>query len=933
MRRIHILLLLLFLLPTAATPVEVVKSPNDDRSYRYLELADGLRVLLVSDPGADKAAAALTVGVGSNSNPPERPGLAHFLEHMLFMGTGKYPDVDEYSDFIRRNGGSDNAYTAGNETTYYFDIRPEALEPALDRFSRFFIDPLMDARYVEREKNAVHSEYQLKLKDDERRIGAAQKQGFNPRSPWSRFAVGNLETLADRPGHPVRQDLLEFYRTHYSAGIMGLAVVGPQSLDELARWVEEKFAAVPDRGARRFRPAPEQRLYLEEQLPLQVSVVPLKAIHRLVVSFTLPSEKPHFRERPLFYIAHFVGDEGPGSLHAALRRRGWLTALTASAQVLDDEESLFSVEMELTEAGVKQVPELLAALFAYLDLLREEGIQAWRYEELARKKALDFRFREKGDPADYAVELSSRLLDHPPEEVLTAGTLLQRYDPQLIRAMLERLRPERMAVTLVDPEVETDRVERWYRVPYALGTPPAVDPALRRAWRQRLALPEPNPFLPERVELKPVKAPSPVPRRLASEEGATLWFRQDADFGVPRGAFAASLELPRARRSARDAVALELLVELVEDRLNEYAYPARVAGLGHSLSRTGKGLLLMVYGYDDKQPLLLNRLLEALARPRFDPERFRVLRDKLARELANKALERPFRQVLEAMDVALVEPSWSWRERLAALEGLDRAGLEAWARELFAEAELKVLAHGNFTPEEARRMEGALRRTLLAGTRLEPVPDPVVRRIPAGTTRRLHHEVDHPDAVVAVYYQGEDESLAEKARWRLLAQILRSPFYNRLRTEQQLGYVVAAVPWEKERLPGLLLLVQSTAVPAAEAERRIQAFVDAVPALLEAMDEETFATHKAGLTTRLREKDRNLLERTLRYLDNIERGREGFDFRRRLADEVERIDREALLAFVRQRLGGQARRMVAWSEGTRFGGPGASPIPPAGDKE
>ncbi|WP_419582582.1 insulinase family protein, partial [Thiolapillus sp.] len=89
--------------PAVAT-AKVIKSKNDKRQYEYLILPNRMRVLLVSDPEADKAAAAMSIEVGSTSNPPGRQGLAHFLEHMLFMGTEKYPDVDEYSSFIKRNG-------------------------------------------------------------------------------------------------------------------------------------------------------------------------------------------------------------------------------------------------------------------------------------------------------------------------------------------------------------------------------------------------------------------------------------------------------------------------------------------------------------------------------------------------------------------------------------------------------------------------------------------------------------------------------------------------------------------------------------------------------------------------------------------------------------------------------------------------------------
>lgn len=64
---------------------EIVKSAQDDRSYRIIRLHNGLEAILVSDPKTDKAAASLNVGVGHLSDPDDRPGLAHFCEHLLFM--------------------------------------------------------------------------------------------------------------------------------------------------------------------------------------------------------------------------------------------------------------------------------------------------------------------------------------------------------------------------------------------------------------------------------------------------------------------------------------------------------------------------------------------------------------------------------------------------------------------------------------------------------------------------------------------------------------------------------------------------------------------------------------------------------------------------------------------------------------------------------
>lgn len=137
---------------------------------------------MVSDPKADKAAASMDVGVGHLSDPENLPGCAHFWyavhasiivdnqltysEHLLFMGTKKYPSENAYQQFLSSNNGMSNAYTAMTSTNYYFDVAPDALEGALDRFSGFFIEPLFNEDCTEREIKAVDSEHKKNLQND-----------------------------------------------------------------------------------------------------------------------------------------------------------------------------------------------------------------------------------------------------------------------------------------------------------------------------------------------------------------------------------------------------------------------------------------------------------------------------------------------------------------------------------------------------------------------------------------------------------------------------------------------------------------------------------------------------------------------------------------------------------------------------------------------
>ncbi|KAH7468702.1 Insulin-degrading enzyme [Phytophthora ramorum] len=93
-------------------------SALDEREYESFTLSNALQVLLISDPKTEKSAAAMDVHVGHQSDPEELPGLAHFLEHMLFLGTAKYPDENSYKKFLSAHSGRSNASTSQMHTNF-----------------------------------------------------------------------------------------------------------------------------------------------------------------------------------------------------------------------------------------------------------------------------------------------------------------------------------------------------------------------------------------------------------------------------------------------------------------------------------------------------------------------------------------------------------------------------------------------------------------------------------------------------------------------------------------------------------------------------------------------------------------------------------------------------------------------------------------------
>ena len=873
--------------------IEIERSPADTRAYRAFVLDNGLETLVVSDPVADKAAAALNVNVGSADDPDERPGLAHFLEHMLFLGTGKYPDPGEYGRFITEHGGSSNATTSFAHTSYFFDVDAAHLAGALDRFAEFFVSPRFDRQYVERERQVVHSEHVSRLRNDRLRSFAAWKQTLDPRHPLSRFLVGNAETLADRPGSDIRDELIAFYESNYSSHLMKLVVVGREPLEVLEGMVRERFSAVPRRDIE--RPRITVALYPEGRLPARLDIEPVREMRTISITFAIPPLRPHYRAHPLALVSYLLGHEGRGSLLSALKARGWAEGLSAGPGLGHRDFATFRVTIQATEDGLAHRDDVVASVFAYLDLIRKDGIVPRYHEELARMARIDFRFMDEAEPRSHAVSLASALHVYPVREVLTAPWHYDDFDPALERRFLSVLTPDRVLVTVVAKGVATDAVAPFLDTPYRLSPIPA--PTVARWWApapdDALALPEPNPFVPDDLALIDAgSAEAPRPARIVQRPGFDLWHHADLEFGQPRTNFYFAVRSPIANDSPRHAVLAALLTRMANDALNEFAYPAALAGQSYSLYRHRRGISARLSGWSDKQDLLLARIVTTLRALPLPARRFEAEKVEYARQLRNVDERRPFRRAMSGVRALLRDPDWSDEALLAALDSVELDDLRDYAARFFERGEIVALAHGNVTAEDAKALGGVLERELLGTMRPAPVSHGRVVRLEPGARYRRWLASDHEDHALAVYRQAPGRSLAERAKIALLVQATANRFFHELRTEREIGYIVFATFMPVLDVPGLALVVQSPSNAPETLHRQVDAFLDRSGAALRNMPEAVFERHRAAVEGYLLEAETRLDDRTSRYWDEIDREDYGFDRRERLLEAVREVTQQ-----------------------------------------
>jgi len=330
----------------------IVKSPMDTREYSSIVLANQLEVVLVSDPSIEKSAAALSVGVGSFQEPKEFGGLAHYLEHMLFLGTKSYPDVGDYSEFVSRNGGTQNAYTQLDHTNYMVAVNNNAFDEALKRFSGFFYEATLDVHYADKERNAVHSEWTMKGPNDWVMLGQLDGLTLNAEHPISQFNWGNLNSLSDKADNKLQDALLNLYDTYYSANLMKAALISNLPLAEMEKLAREYFGKIPNKNTP--EPKISKPVASADKLKKIIHYVPQAEMKQLRINFVIDNNAEQFAVKPNGFVNYILNNEMPGTLASTLRDAGLSESLYTSYDADEyGNAGSFTLYIDLTESGVK----------------------------------------------------------------------------------------------------------------------------------------------------------------------------------------------------------------------------------------------------------------------------------------------------------------------------------------------------------------------------------------------------------------------------------------------------------------------------------------------------------------------------------------------------------------------------------------------------
>ncbi|WP_185960750.1 pitrilysin [Aliidiomarina halalkaliphila] len=878
-----------------STDTTIQTSPNDTREYRAITLDNQLRVVLVSDPEAEKSAAALAVRVGSLQDPVEQQGMAHYLEHMLFLGTEKYPEPGDYDDFMSQNGGMNNAYAAQDHTNYMFEVNNSALPEALDRFADFFRAPMLYPEYAEKEVNAVHSEWSMRSAADGFIIFSLLGETINPEHPAAQFNIGNLETLRDKPDSKLHNELVAFYERYYSANQMTASVLGNRSLDELEMLARDAFADIPNHNAP--TPSVDVPAVTDNDVGLLLSYKPQMEMRSIFIDFVIDNNRDDYAYKPNEIIAYLLNSEMPGTPAALFRELGWLDSLGAYAQPdVFGNQGLFRIGADLTESGYANRETIVGVLINYLEQIRVEGIDRQYFNELETVLENEFTFLRRRGGFQYTMGLAANLLHYPFAHVISHPYILEDYDPERVNRVLAQLVPERARITFISPDEEVDTA-----IPFTEGyySRQSLSEETLNAWRQDareyiVQLPAVNRLLPENLSVV-AGTVHERPQHVVDGGNVSAWLQRSARFEEPRAEVRIQFYQPFHTRSLEERMARAVLMDMFGLSQQALGREASIAGVSFNVS-ANDGLNLSLTGFNDKQPLLAERVLVDFAE--FEPSAPALAQsvDRLRRSIQNARLRFPVQQLMPNFNQLMRLPSEDVDAQLAALQGITPADVRAVRDQLLQNNMLRMYVHGNYTEETVREL--AARMAELGGATLtQPVARAPIVEPSADLRISWQADVSLDDTGFLDVWMLQDDSMKNRAHVALLNEMMSSRFFTELRTEDQLGYSVGITTITLDDYAGLGFLIQSPVRGPAPLLARFDTFRESYAERLANMTEEEFKQFQQGVLTNLTQPPQTLTEEAGRFINDWQNQRYRFDSRTRYQHELEAATLASVSAY------------------------------------
>lgn len=853
--------------------IPLLNAGFSERQTAKITLQNGLQAFIVSDPFADTSGAALIVEAGNWDDPAEAPGIAHFLEHMLFLGTEKYPSEAEFQTFVKKNNGSLNAYTTTDSTCYMFSINHNVFPEALDRFSEFFKHPLFNPSGVDRELNAIDQEHAKNIINDPNRLFFVLKELTTPEHPFHYFSTGNKASLSNVSSGTLRK----WYEDHYSANLMHLVIYSNEPIETLKTLVVNDFQGIPNKHLKPYRT--DIPIIPNDLKGSLIRINSIKDIRTVTLLWELPPSLVHLTDsKPEKIAAHLLGFEGENSLLEQLKKEKLAEEITVGDLKLNGDTALFAVGINLTEQGLTDINEVIEQFFQAVATYKEKEVPEYLYNDLKNLSITHYQYQPRQNTYQKVLELAKGMIEEDLDTFPEKTHIIQTFNPKAVKEILNTLTPENAVIIISarshGSEGKSFRKEKWMGVEYGLKKISSDD---LNTWREAqplssIDLPAPNPFIPDHLVLIDEKEGSPhlssgipQPTIVLNNDSMKLYVAPDRRFLDPKISWNFEIKTPEIDGgNPIKSVMGDLYIKRLTEELSTLSYPAAVAGLSYGISLSESGVQISLYGYSEHAHRLFDEILKKLKNLTLSEQTFKTDKETLKMGYQNGAQESSLQQGIETLKSLLTKDFSSKKQKSLAVGKVTFQKFKDYLSSLYATTYTTGMLYGNMPASQAQTLGEKLSIALSS----VPYPagrikQPRIMTLPEKTgPYLLMPKLKTNSNAVILTIQQIPFSYKMEAAHQVLDTAMSSAFFDELRTKQQTGYIVQSFPLDIRKNLFQLFAIQSNSHNPRDLLARIELFIETFIQEIthSGLTEESFQQIKASSLSSLERPPQNIQE-------------------------------------------------------------------------
>ncbi len=775
--------------------VIIEKSKNDKREYEYLKLENNLQCVIVSDNSDSMCGACLNVNVGSVNEKID--GLAHFLEHMVFMGSKKYPDSNDFMSSINKNGGNTNAYTSDTDTNYHFTISPSEFMLTLDKFAQFFTHPLLKEEYIDREINNVDSECKKNLLDDMWIQMELYKTIVHDIHPINHFSCGDVKSLKI---DNIYQELKKFHDEFYDAKYMTLIIFtnndnkNNNNINNIKTIIYDTFGMIKTNSTNIDR---HYGKILKDNM--LVRYVPQREEHYLTVLLEGLTQLDELKT-PYHFLTYILGNELENSLYEYLLNKGFITKIMVSEGLAFDDYTVTNIECILTDLGLENYKKVYNIIIKYinfvLDKFKTNDEQLSKhYLELMQTNKNNFQFWEHDDIIDTMISLANCLKQNMPREyILSYDIHLTDYNSicEEIKRCFENYSFAISLGTKKNSDLCTKKFPR-YNVCYEIEKIELENNEITD-----FTLPILNKFICYNLELDTSIEQSKEPIKLETDKYNSFYYG-DIAFNTPMTDIRIIIKLPNILNNPETYVSMVLYLNSAYGDINELKEMAQIALYKLYIKLDYDTLYILLSGYTEKIDLVVE-LIRRMFHDKFRERSFKTAHYELSKDLKNYSKANPLKQLNIMFEKEVLMKYYTPEEQYKVCKDMTMERCIELFRENYTDCRVNILTIGNLTKEKAIFLNDKIYESINVKSQNELILTDNINRIGNLKTKVIKTpNKKEENTVGSVIYDLFRFRKHYTKKWksmvlfsRMYTTLVANKYFYELRTKKQMGYIVRA---------------------------------------------------------------------------------------------------------------------------------------------